>query len=73
MNALVFGEANPADYMEPVCYECKHVRSEHYDGNGTPGLDLPCWEGWTESEEGCECMGFITQPVSQVDMKALLP
>ena len=53
---LVFGEADPEDYMEPLCVECKHLRSEHHDA---PMDDHPltaCWHGWTAKTEGCQCM-----------------
>lgn len=66
MSALVFGEADPKDYMEPLC-GCGHMLSEHYDGNGSgpawPRRDgdmYPCWSGWEQSTaafggEGCQC------------------
>lgn len=61
MTALVFGEVDPKDYMEPLC-GCGHVESEHYDGNGSPpgepGGMAPCWYGWDGDTEGCQCLGW---------------
>jgi hypothetical protein len=62
VTALVFGEVDPADYMEPLC-ECGHMLSEHYDGQGSPPPGsatvedmAPCWADWTDRDEGCDCL-----------------
>lgn len=57
---IVFGIADPADYMEPLCY-CGHMRSDHYNGQGTPEPPDPCWHGWTDRTEGCQCEWFDAQ------------
>jgi hypothetical protein len=51
---LVFGQADPKDYWQPLC-GCGHMRSEHYNGQGGYDPPTPCWHGWTDKEEGCEC------------------
>lgn len=65
---LVFGEADPRDYMEPLCAGCGHVRTEHYDDDGaspprgsTSSFEddaVVCWHGWEDDEEGCYCIGW---------------
>ena len=63
---LVFGEADPRDYMEPLCRWCSHPRSDH---EGTDDGYDPCWQGWSEDDkrpdavggdgpEGCDCLDF---------------
>ena len=63
----VFGIADPRDYMKPLC-TCGHVYDEHYDGQGTPpdprrtepedGEMAPCWDGWHDDVEGCQCLEY---------------
>ncbi len=62
---LVFGEADPKDYMEPLC-GCGHARTEHYDAEGAPPEgptagegEAPCWYGWERDTEGCQCLKYI--------------
>jgi hypothetical protein len=62
VSALVFGEADPKDYLEPLC-KCGHALSEHYDGHGSPPPEdatvedmACCWAGWERLTEGCQCL-----------------
>lgn len=68
MTALVFGAADPKDYMYPVC-ECGHMKVEHYDPEGgQPPDDATiddaafCWSGWIGNDDGCDCLVWRRKP-----------
>lgn len=54
MSAIVFGEVDPLDYREALC-SCGHERSDHDADDGPE----PCWHGWHDSVEGCQCMEYV--------------
>lgn len=60
---LVFGEADPKDYMAPLCARCGHMRSEHFTDDWHKAQ--PCWHGWDddgdEEDEDCDCMDWVAR------------
>lgn len=64
MSAIVFGEADPKDYMEPLCARCGHMRSEHCSVD-PEYMALACSHGWDddgdEEDEGCDCLCWVAR------------
>lgn len=67
VSRIVFGEADPKDYMDPLCEKCGHGLTEH---EGTDDGYEPCWHGWSEDDKrpdavggdgptGCVCTDYV--------------